>query len=474
MPGYIEDRWYRNGPPDPDDPKQKPTKVETARYGQGKRYRVAGVPGVRDRSFDKLLGPEGARAWLAKAQHESTRGEFIDPRDGNILLSEYVEQHWWPNQGYPDPATRDTVRGKVWNHILTHLGAKPLNTIKTPQLRAWLKTLNAQLGAGTVNDVWGALSAILQAAVDDERITKNYCRSQKTVRPPARPEPRAEAWTRERVLLVREAVDERVRLAIDIGVGAGLRQGEVFGLSIEDIDFEGQVIHVQRQIKKVGSKLVFALPKGRKTRTVPVPPHVLQQIREHVARWPAKAVTLPWGDPADGETEKEVKERAPRTFSLLLTAARGGAWRRDYFNGTMWKPALEAAGLAPEPEVSKRPIAGKPGKFRTVKRYAEDREMGFHSLRHTFASVQLDARESVVSVSKWLGHADPSITLRIYAHMMPEADGRGRTAMQNWFEGGTKKISPAAPQSAESADQVQVDGSGDLERRENRDATLVA
>ncbi|WP_416477106.1 tyrosine-type recombinase/integrase [Streptomyces sp. LKA04] len=464
MAGYIEDRWYKL------DGKGKRT-IPTPRCNQGKRYRVAGVPGVKDRSFDKLLGPEGAKAWLAKAQHESTRGEFIDPRDGKILLSEYVEQHWWPSQSYPDPVTRGTVRGKVWNHILTHLGSKPLNTIKTPQLRTWLSALNAQLGPGTVNDVWAALSAILQAAVDDERITKNYCRSQKTVRPPARPEPRAEAWTRDRVLKVRGAIDERVRLAIDLGVGAGLRQGEVFGLALEDVDFDGQVIHVQRQIKKVGSKLVFALPKGRKTRTVPVPAHLLQQVREHVARWPAKAVTLPWGDPADGETEKEVKERAPRTFSLLLTASRGGGWRRDYFNDTMWKPALEAVGLAAAPAVSKRPIAGKPGKFRTVKRYEEDREMGFHSLRHTYASVQLDSRENPVAVSKWLGHADPSITLRIYAHMMPEADGRGRTAMQNWFEGGEKKISPDAPQLREGDARGVLEDAG--EPSEGSDRNLV-
>jgi integrase len=464
--GYIEDRWYKL------DAQGKRT-VPTDRCNQGKRYRVAGVPGVKDRSFEKLLGPEGARAWLAKAQHESTRGEFIDPRDGNILLREYIEQHWWPSQSYPDPVTRGTVRGKVWNHILTHLGSKPLNTIKTPQLRTWLKTLTAQLGPGTVNDVWGALSAILQAAVDDERITKNYCRSQKTVRPPSRPDPRAEAWSRDRVLLVRAAIDERARLAVDLGVGAGLRQGEVFGLAIEDVDFDAQVIHVQRQIKKVGSKLVFALPKGRKTRTVPVPPHLLQQVREHVARWPARAVTLPWGDPAEGGTEREVKERAPRTFGLLLTAARGGAWRREYFNDTMWKPALEAVGLADEPVVSKRPIAGKPGRFRTVRRYAEDREMGFHSLRHTFASVQLDARESVVSVSKWLGHADPSITLRIYAHMMPEADGRGRTAMQNWFEGDQKKISPVTPQESDSAAQGPVALVGPREPGGSREVVQV-
>lgn len=443
MAGYIEDRWYKKGP----DGKRT---IPTQRCNQGKRYRVAGVPGVRDRSFDKLTGMDGAKAWLAKAQHESTRGEFIDPRDGTMLLREYVEEHWWPNQNYPDPLTRATVKGKVWNHVLSHLGSKPLNTIKTPQLRAWLKALNAQLGPGTVNDVWGTLSAILQAAVDDERITKNYCRSQKTVRPPARPEPRATAWSRERVLLVRSHIDPRVQLAVDIGVGAGLRQGEVFGLAVEDIDHEAQAIHVRRQVKKVGSKLVFALPKGRKTRTVPVPPHLLLRVKEHLERWPAKAVTLPWGDPEEGETEKEVRERAPQTFELLLTAARGGAWRRDYFNDTLWKPALEAAGLIDPPKEKKRPIAGKPGAFRTVKRYAEDREMGFHSLRHTFASVQLDARENVVAVSKWLGHADSSITLRIYAHMMPEADGRGRTAMQNWFEGDQKKISPVTPQDLES------------------------
>ncbi|MFZ4150449.1 tyrosine-type recombinase/integrase [Streptomyces pseudogriseolus] len=442
MAGYIEDRWYKK------DAAGKRT-IPTDRCDQGKRYRVAGVPGVRDRSFDKLNGANGAKAWLAKAQHESSRGEFIDPRDGAILLREYVENHWWPSQNYPDPITRATIRGKVWNHILTHLGSKPLNTIKTPQLRAWLKTLSSTLGPGTINDVWGTLSAILQAAVDDERITKNYCRSQKTVRPPSRPEPRATAWSRERVLQVRAHIDPRVRLAVDIGVGAGLRQGEVFGLAVDDVDFEAQVIHVRRQVKKIGSKLVFALPKGRKTRAVPVPQHLLDRVREHLAQWPAKAVTLPWGDPEEGATEKELKERAPQTFSLLLTAARGGAWRRDYFNDTMWKPALEAAGIIAPPKEIKRPVSGRPGVFRTVRRYSEDREQGFHSLRHTFASVQLDARENPVAVSKWLGHADPSITLRIYAHFMPEADGRGRTAMQNWFEGEDKKISPAAPQDLE-------------------------
>lgn len=70
-----------------------------------------------------------------------------------------------------------------------------------------------------------------------------------------------------------------------------------------------------------------------------------------------------------------------------------------------------------------------------VKKYAESREDGFHVLRHAFAGVQLHARENIVAVPKWTGHADATITLRIYAHMMPEAEGRGRAAMDLWCSG---------------------------------------
>jgi integrase len=430
LPGYIEDRWYLKRP----DPKTG-EKRQTDRHGQGKRYRVAGIPGVSDRSFERLTGPQGANAWLAKAQHQSSAGEFVDPRRGAILLEDYIAKEWWPGQSYEDPGTRRTVKGRVWNHIVPHLGPLPLNTVKTPQLRTWLAALKTSLGPGTVNEVWGYLSAILQAAVDDERITKNYCRSQTTVRPPARPESKPRAWGKEMVLAVRKGLPDRFMAMVDIGVGAGLRQGEVFGLAVEDIDVSAGVIHVRRQVKKVGSKLVFALPKNRKTRTVPIPPYLVKVVQDHSERFPPKAITLPWGDPDPGETDKELKDRAPQTFSLIFTGPMGGAVRRDSWDTRAWKPALVAAGLLSEPTRIKKPIKSRPTVNRTMLKYGESREHGFHALRHTFTSVQLDAREPIVAVSKWLGHKDASITLKIYAHMMPEADGRGRSAMEAWFSG---------------------------------------
>lgn len=432
MPGYVEDRWYKKGPPDANG---KATRVETARNGQGKRYKVTGIPGVRARSFERLTGPHGANAWLAKAQHQATAGEFVDPRRGEMLLQEYIEQEWWPNKAYDDPATRNTVRSRIWTHVIPHLGSLQLNAVKTPQLKRWLTTMRGLAGPGTINEAWNYLASILQAAVDDERITKNYCRSQKSVRPPARPSPKPRAWDKAQVLAVREAMDSRYRIAVDIGVGAGLRAGEVFGLAVEDIDEEGERILVRRQIKKIGSKLCYALPKGQKTRSVPVPSYLLKRISEHLAARPARLVSLPWSNPAPGETDREKELRAPREHALILPGAMGGGMRRDAWDTRIWKPALAAAGVIPAATVTKVPMKAKPGAHKTVHTYAESRENGFHALRHTFASVQLDAREPIVAVSSWLGHENAAITLRIYAHMMPEADGRGRSAMQAWFEG---------------------------------------
>ncbi|MFD5426618.1 hypothetical protein [Streptomyces sp. NPDC127084] len=62
-------------------------------------------------------------------------------------------------------------------------------------------------------------------------------------------------------------------------------------------------------------------------------------------------------------------------------------------------------------------------------RWKASREDGFYVLRHTYASVPLEAGESMVTLAWWLGHSNPTITLDHYAHFMPEAGGKGRAAI---------------------------------------------
>ncbi|MDQ0761805.1 integrase [Streptomyces canus] len=70
----------------------------------------------------------------------------------------------------------------------------------------------------------------------------------------------------------------------------------------------------------------------------------------------------------------------------------------------------------------------KPGKS-----YAESRENCMHALRHFYASVLLDAGENIKALAEYLGHSDPGLTLRVYAHLMPSSQEGTRNAVAQIF-----------------------------------------
>ena len=70
---------------------------------------------------------------------------------------------------------------------------------------------------------------------------------------------------------------EEFRLIPIIGSAAGLRQGGMFGLSVDDFDFGEEVIRVRRQVKRLGKEYVFALPKNDKERIVPMSASLARQ-----------------------------------------------------------------------------------------------------------------------------------------------------------------------------------------------------
>ena len=62
--------------------------------------------------------------------------------------------------------------------------------------------------------------------------------------------------------------------------------------------------------------------------------------------------------------------------------------------------------------------------FKRVLKKAGLRSIRFHDLRHTFASQLLSKGANILYVSQQLGHADPSITLKIYAKWIPTTGQR--------------------------------------------------
>ncbi|NUT28487.1 MAG: site-specific integrase, partial [Streptomyces sp.] len=103
----------------------------------------------------------------------------------------------------------------------------------------------------------------------------------KSVRWPKVPEDQREAWPLATAQRVRGAINARYRISIVIALGCELRQGEVFGLSPENVDFARGILHVRRQVQLLGGRPYFALPKGGKARVVDMPPSVADALAEY-------------------------------------------------------------------------------------------------------------------------------------------------------------------------------------------------
>jgi integrase len=403
--GWIEDRWLKKRK-DPVTGKRERTEL----WGTGKRYKVAGVPGVRARSFETL---EEAKTWKAKAIIDTKRHEFIDDRAGAIILRDYIENEWWP--GRSDPVgTSITMKSKVWRHIVhTSLGGQPMGVIGDAHLITWKAEVRARgLQDSTIEVIWNHLSSIFKSAVG-KRIPRNPCREAgSAVRPSSPGETKARAWEAGEVHAIRAGLPGHYQIIPDLGVGAGHRQGEAFGFSPDDVDEDRMVIHMRRQLLwENSSRPYFKLPKGKKERDVPLSPGLLAAIRAHEEKYPPVTVTLPWQGPGNGRSKTA-------TVRLLATTWHGNRINPSVYNQKNMKPALAAAGLiAPRSEEGWEP----------------SREKMHHRFRHTYASVQLAAGEDVVSVSHWMGHASPEVTLKIYAHFMPDRGHRGRSAVDAWL-----------------------------------------
>ena len=69
-------------------------------------------------------------------------------------------------------------------------------------------------------------------------------------------------------------------------------------------------------------------------------------------------------------------------------------------------------------------------------------EIHFHDLRHSAASWLIAQGVPITDVSQMLGHADPSITLRIYAHALPNSQDRVAAALAALLQQQPQASSP--------------------------------
>jgi integrase len=267
----------------------------------------------RAKSFDRK---RDADAFAATVEADKLRGTYLDTARGRVTLEEYA-RGWLAAQTF-DESTREAVELRLRLHVYPHLGGTPLGQLRPSAVQAGLRGLSQTLASRYVRVIAANLSAVLSAAVDDERIPRNPCRAGSVKLPKADPDC-VVPWSVAQVRAVTEQLPAAYRPLAVLCAGLGLRQGEAFGLAVEDVDFLRGVVTVQRQVKWVGGRRLFALPKGRKVREVPLPEVVALELAAHLAERPPVEIELPW----------ETPEGKARRARLFVTSRERGACDRN-------------------------------------------------------------------------------------------------------------------------------------------------
>jgi integrase len=409
----VDDLWYltKRGPGE--------ERIPSQRNGRGKRWRVrwnddTGKP--RQQLFTKKTDADKHDAAM---RADVSRGTYIDPRAGKVTLRAYG-MAWLDAQTF-DPSTREAVEVRLRVHVYPFLGDMELRDLaqRPSVIQAWVRGRQQEIAPNYVRSIFANLSAVLGAAFEDRLILRNPCRLD-SVKAPAKEENKVRPWPMETVNAIRAGMPPRFAATVDCGNGLGQRQGEVFGLAVDDIDWLRRVVHVRHQVKQIRGQFVFAPPKGGKERDVPLSEIVSHRLAAHLQQWPAELVTLPWLVPTG----------KPVTLALVFTNREHNAVNRNYFNSHLWKPALVAAKLLAD---------RKPGEL-----YEASRELGFHALRHTFASTLLSENVDIRALAAYLGHTDPGFTLRVYCHLMPSAEDKTRKAIDRAMGAAADGLPPGS------------------------------
>lgn len=218
-----------------------------------------------------------AQNWLTDVSHRLLSGTYTPPSAGQVTLSSYAEE--WMGRRHWRAATRDRRERELRLHILPELGARPLASLRRAHIEEWAAAL--PLAPSSVGAVHETLRALLEAAVDDERLARNPASG---ARLPMVEEAPFVPLTVEDVRALAAGMVEHIRAAVLVAAGTGLRQGELFGLTVDRINFLRRELRVDRQLwtPKAGRPFLVAPKSSRSYRTVALSPLVVDALAAHV------------------------------------------------------------------------------------------------------------------------------------------------------------------------------------------------
>ena len=358
--------------------------------GNIQRFRDGWVARVLiDGKRKAFYGP--TRAEVVKKMQEALTdlGRGIELIDERQTLKQYLTTWYAGIKAQVRISTYRRYGDYVNGHLIPGLGSVTLAKLKAPLLHAFYNRKLAEgLSPTTVHHMHAMLHRALQDALQMGLVQRNVT---EMLKPPKRQHREMMPLS---LLEVRRFLSvvmrDRFYALYVLAMSKGMREGELLGLRWQDVDLERGTVQIRMNVQETLDRYILAETKtAYSRRTVALTPAAIDALAEH------------W------QKQQHLKAHYGsewQELDLVFPNREGGIMIPHNITKRSFKRYLQKAGLS--------------------------RDIRFHDLRHTAATLLLASGVNVKVVSEMLGHSNVSITLQIYAHVLPHMQQSAVDAMQ--------------------------------------------
>ena len=285
-------------------------------------------------------------------EHEKSCGHLSDDRLAKVTFADFAENQVFPTLRHGDTTLRRR-QGIMSKHLLPAIGSKPIKQIRRAEILRLLHEWEGQgLAPRSIMNHLNVLRPIFREAVLQDIIVRNPMDG---IKPPKANEVRRNPLTPEQCRALIEAIDPRYSYAIHFALATGVRWSEFENMKMEDFKPFNNMVVVTSSKTDAG------------IRELPLDRDDVVRISRHIA---------------------DTGRQGAAPDSPLFTSPDGSRLHHSNFRRRVFIPACKKAGL---------------------------KEVTFHDLRRTHATMLVAEGHDLKVIQERMGHRSISTTLSFYA-----------------------------------------------------------
>lgn len=324
-------------------------------------------------------------------------------------LSDFSKMYLNVSTSHLKPRTKKWYESIIRLYLSSEpLGSKNIQDITPMDIESYLNTLKGKISASYINGIKRCLSVICNCAIKQGMLRQNPCSTAKTPKIKKRNVYIPSRMQIKDILAIAKSGEylgkkvenenegqtlmrEQFYTVLLLALFTGLRRGETYALTWDNVDLEYGRIHIVVTLGKSDDSNEPTPKTLQSRRSISIPNNVLLALRE----WQnlQKHFSEKYGDIYDNKD------------NIVFPNTIGHYYNYSNINRSYWYPFRKYCGLP--------------------------KDYHWHDFRHWHVTYLVSLQVKIGEITRRLGHSDPSITYRIYTHAFATDDSTLINAINN-------------------------------------------